>query len=231
MSRLLTLFFALMAGAAFAADGDTNTISVSGIGTVEAPPDRATLNLSIVSRQATVAAAQKEASEVTARVLTLTADMDIPDNQVDTMSATVRPNYRWNAQKEEQELHGYIAERQLRIDVHDLQQVGEVIERAVEAGVNQVAPPQLMSSRQRDAYRDALERATADARMNAERIAESLGLTLGKAIQVNAGTPYQPPMPMGRVQAMGVDMSAPETYRAGDMSVSATVSVVFETTN
>ena len=231
MFRLISLLLLFVAAAACAADDDQHTISVSGFGSVETPPDRAMLMLSIESRQQTVAAAQQEAAEVTARVLALTDEMDIPDNRVDTMSATVRPNYRWIPERREQELLGYIAERQMRIEVHDLQQVGEVIERAVEAGVNQVSPPQLSSSRQRDAYRDALERAAEDARMNAERIARSLGLTLGSAIQVDAGMPYQPPIPVARVQAMAADMAAPETYRSGDMTVSATLNVVFETSN
>jgi uncharacterized protein YggE len=231
MPRLASLILVLVSPVVFAADELPHTITVSGFGSVETPPDRATVVLSIVSRQPTVAAAQKEASEVTARVLALTEDMDVPENRVDTMSATVRPDYRWNPQREEQELRGYIAERHMRVELHDLDDVGELIERAVEEGVNQVAPPRLSSSRQRDAYRDALQRAAEDATQNAERIAESLGLSLGDAIRVESGTPYQPPMPMARVQAMAADMAAPETYSAGDMTVSATVNVVFETGN
>lgn len=231
MFRLISLFLLLFSAAASVADDNPHTISVSGFGSVETPPDRATLTLSIVSRQQTVQAAQSRAAEVTAKVLSVTEELDIPDNRVDTMSAIVRPNYRWIPERQEQELIGYIAERQMRIEVHDLQQVGEVIERAAEAGVNQVSPPQLSSSKHRDAYRDALERAARDARMNAERIAQSLGLTLGGAIRVSAGTPYQPPIPVARMQAMAAEMAAPETYSAGDMTVSATVDVVFEIAN
>lgn len=232
MPRLLTFILFLAATPLVADDNLTNTITVSGFGSVETPPDRATLVLSIVARARAVPDAQREAAEVTAQVLELTGDMNIPENRVDTMSATVQPDYRWNPEKNEQELRGYIAQRQMRIEVHDLEQVGEVIERAVEAGVNQVAPPRLSSSKHRDAYRDALERAAADARMNAERLASSLDLVLGDAIRVNTNTPYQPPMPLGRVQAMAADVvPAPETYNAGNMTVTATVNVVFETGN
>lgn len=233
MQRLLGFIFLIVSAPALTDDNFTNTISVSGFGSMETSPDRATLVLSIVSRQQTVQAAQQEAAEVTARVLEIADDMDIPGNRIDTMSATVQPDYRWNPERNEQELRGYIAQRQMRIEVHDLERVGEVIERAVEAGVNQVAPPQLSSSKHRDAYRDALEKAAADAKMNAERIAASLGLALGDAIQVSTSTPYQPPIPFGRVQnmAMAAEAAAPETYNAGNMTVSATVNVVFETGN
>ncbi len=235
MPKLCSLFLILVSTAVFAADEVPNTISVSGFGSVETPPDRATLVLSIMSRESTVEAAQSGASEVSARVLQLTDDMDIPDNRVDTMAATVQPNYRWDPKENTQVLDGYMASRQMRIEVYDLEKVGELIEQAVKVGVNQVMPPQLESSKSRQAYRDALERAAADAKMNAERIAESLGLTLGDAIQVNTSSPYQPPVMYGRAQALGMEMAssvaAPQTYNAGDMTVSATVNVVFESGN
>jgi len=233
MSRLIAIVLLSFTVSAFAADDTARTIAVSGEGFVETPPDKATLMLSIVARAANVADAQAEAADVTGKVLALTKDMNIPANRVDTTSASVRPDYRWNRDKEEQELLGYVAERQMRVEIRDLEQLGEVIERAVKAGVNQVSPPQLDSTRRRDAYRDALERAAEDARQNAARLAQTLGLTLGPAIQVDAGPMARPPMPVMRMQEAGVlaaDMAAPATYNAGDMTVNATVSVVFELT-
>jgi uncharacterized protein YggE len=229
MPKLAALILVLASVVASADDNPVvRTISVSGIGSVETPPDRASLSLSIVAREPTVAAAQERAAEVTAAVLALASDMDIPENRVDTMSATVRPNYRWNRDTDTQELLGYIASREMRIKLHDLDKVGTVVERAVEAGVNQVSAPQLSSSKARDAYRDALEKAAEDARLNAQRLAEALGLELGKAVQVGAGAPTQPPRPLRQMDEVAA-MSAPAaTYNAGDLTVSARISIVFE---
>ena len=233
MQKLLATLLVLAAGTAFAADEPARTISVSGTGSVELAPDKATLVLSIVAREADVATAQDKAAEVTARVLALADDLNIERNFVDTTSASVRPDYRWNREREEQELRGYIAERQMRIEVRDLEQLGVVIERAVKAGVNQVMPPHLDSSKRRDAYRDALDKAALDAMETATRLAASLGLKLGSAIQVDAGSNARPPVPIfgGRQQvsmAMAEDAAGPETYNAADMKVSATIIVVFE---
>ena len=228
MPKLATLFLVLVSAAAIADEDVSRTISVSGIGTAETAPDRATLSLSIDARESTVAAAQQKVAEVTARVLELADAMDIPENRVDTMSATVRPDYRWNRDTNTQELIGYVAQRQMRLEVHDLEKVGLVIERAVEVGVNQVSPPRLTSSRSREAYRDALEKAVEDARQNAERLAESLGLSLGDAVQVSAGSPFRPPTPMTRAASLGMDNAEAQTYTAGDLTVIANVNVVFE---
>lgn len=231
MSRTAIVIFLLISAANVTADEVPKTIAVSGQGTAQTTPDRATVTLSIVARNQTVAAAQQEAAEVVAKVLALAAELDIPENRVDTMSATVYPDYRYNQSSQEPELRGYIAQREMRIEVHDVDKVGVVVERAVEQGVNQVSPPQLSSSGRREAYREALERAVADARANAERLATALGMTLGAAIQVGAGTPIAPPMPMrGRLQAsaaMALD-EMPATYSAGDMDVTASITVVYE---
>ena len=114
-------------------------------------------------------------------------------------------------------------------DTVPAEQAKRALSAAVEAGVNQVAPPQLSSSKSRDAYRDALDKAVEDARMNAERLAESLGMTLGDAIQVNAGSSVRPPIPMGRMEGMAMSDAAPQTYNAGDLTVTANINVVFET--
>lgn len=227
MSKLAALLLILVSTVA-SADDAARTISVSGFGSVETPPDRATLTLTIVARQATVAAAQGQAAAVTTKVLELADDMDIPENRVDTMSATIHPEYRWNRDNESQELVGFVAQRRMRLEIHDLDKVGVAIERAVELGVNQVSPPHLTSSRSRDAYRDALDEAVEDARENAERLAAALGLTLGDAIQVHAGAPAQPPVPVGRAEAMAMSDSAAQTYSAGDLTVIANINVVFE---
>ncbi len=229
MPRLSVLLLVVAAMAAQADDGMLHTISVSGIGSVEAPPDRAMLTLSIVARHPTVAAAQKEAGEVTAKVLAIAEDLDIPDNRVDTMSATVQPNYRWDRDTQVQELLGYIAQRQMRVELHDLETVGPFIERAIEAGVNQVSPPQLSSSKSREAYRQALERAADDAQQNAERLAASLGVTLGKAVRVTTGAIAGPPVPLRQLEELTVSDAAAESYNPGDLTVTATISVVFAT--
>ena len=232
MRKLISIIFVLATGVVFAADDPARTISVSGTGSVELAPDKATLVLSIVAREADVETAQSKAAEVTAKILALADDLNIERNLVDTTSASVRPDYRWNRDSEEQELRGYIAERQMRIEVRDLEQLGVVIERAVKAGVNQVMPPQLDSSNRRDAYRDALDKAALDAKETAARLAASLDLKLGSAIRVDAGSNIRPPVPMfgGRQVAMAMsdEAAAPETYNAADMKVSATISVVFE---
>jgi len=231
---LRTLFCVLLLSvcASAMAEEQNRTITVTGTGTAEVKPDQATLRMSIVAREATLAAAQKSAADVTTKVLKMTDRMHIDRDQVDTTGASVRPDYRWNRDKEEQEFHGYIAERQISVVIKDLERLGAVIEGAVGAGVNQISPLHLDSSKRRQTYRKALRAAAADAKENASQLADTLSAKLGQVISINSGfNAPRPPAPYAaNMRAMAAESDAGESYNAADLSFDATVTVVFELT-
>jgi len=230
MLRTLFVFLLFSIGAGAMAEEQIRTITVNGAGTAEVKPDRATLRMSIVAREASLAAAQRAAADVATKVLQMTDRMDIDRDQVDTTGASVLPDYRWNRDKEEQELRGYVAERQISVVVKDLEKLGAIVEGAVGAGVNQVSPPHLDSSKRKQTYRNALRAAADDAKDNASQLANALGAKLGKVLSINSGSNApRPPVPYAaNVRAMAVESDAAESYNAADLSFNATVTVVFE---
>ena len=230
MSRLLLVAILLSATACVAAEEAPGTITVTGSGSAPATPDRASLSMSIVARNPSLAAAQAEAAEVANGVLSLTDRLDIDRNRIDTTGASVRADYQYDRSSGEQEFKGYIAQRQIVIEFRDLEKLAPVIEGAVAAGVNQVSPPMLYSSKQKEVYREALENAGKDAEANAQRLADSLGVELGSAISISTvSAGYPPPHTQEiMVSAMRAGGDAVESYSAGDQMVHATVTVVFE---
>lgn len=223
------LLFLILGTAAHAADESARTVSVTGRGVASAEPDRATVTMAIRAHAKQVAEAQAEAGRIAAAVLELTDDLDIDRDRVDTTGATVEPDYRWNRNTEEQELRGYFASRQMVVRLTDLDKLGRLIEGAVGAGVNQVSPPQLESSRRKDAERRALAAAATDARANAEVLAAALDAELGEILQMSAAADYRPPMPYARAQvAMAAESDAAATYNAADLTFTTTVNATFE---
>jgi len=227
-----TLFIMLLAtSAATLADERPRTVSVDGRGFVNVRPDMARLNLSVEERDPSLSTAQKSVAAITAAVLDLLDDLDVEEQHINSTGATVQPNYRWNRQTEEQELIGYIVQRRIEVEIRDLDALGKVIDGTVRAGVNQVSPPVLDSTKRRDAYREALANAVADARKNAAALAEELDVEVGAVMHVSAGRFMPPPRPMGRAGVAQLAMAeadgGPATYNPGEMRLEATVSVVF----
>ena len=206
------------------------TISVSGTGNVDAKPDIARLSLAVQRRNASMKVARDETVRVSRAFLDLCRKLGIKESKIRTSGLTIQPEYRWDPKDNQQIFLGYFVQRQLEVELDDLDKLGEVIEGAIDAGVNEVSPPQLDSSRRKELSRDALAAATADARANAERIAASLGVKVGAVRTITAsGAMPPPPMPMKamRAQAMMADGAA-ESYTPGEIGFESRVDATFD---
>ena len=223
------IFLALMLGTHLAWADSERTVTVSGSGYVEVKPDIARINMAVIERNPSLEYAQQAVANVTVAVLKQIDELGIDRKLITTIGATVRPDYRWDRDKEQQELIGYVAERNIQIELADLDKLGLLIEGAVKAGVNQVSPPVLDYRERNNALRQALTRAAEDARSNATTIARALNTKLGKVVEISTVTGLPGPQPMFRMQAeaMAVDAGS-QTYNAGNIRLDANVTAVFE---
>jgi uncharacterized protein YggE len=232
--KLSTLTIATLLFAGTAAHGQQaeqpRTIGVGGQGEVRAEPDRAAVTLGVESRKPKLDDARAEVAKTVDAVLKLTRELKIDPKLVRSTRVNVQPEYNWGAQNANQRtLIGYYVARQVEVELHDLEKLGQLLERATDLGVNQVGEPRLDSSKRQDLVREALAKAVVDARQNAEVIAKAAGAKLGTARTINANTEYtQPPMPMARAMAMEAKAAGGAPYQSGEMTFNATVNVQYD---
>lgn len=227
-SGLLVLCLLAVAVTVRAAD-EPRTISVSGSGVVDAQPDIARLRLAVQRRNIDMRAARDATVKVSRDFIALCSRLGIKESKVRTAGLTIQPEYRWDQQQKLQVFTGYFVQRQLEVELADLDKLGELIEGAIDAGVNEVSPPELDSSQRRELSRQALAAAATDARSNAQRIADTLGVKLGalRSIDAHSNQP-QPPRPMMRMSAMAAESDAGASYTAGEISMDAQVNATFD---
>jgi uncharacterized protein len=230
------VLFALLLGwsaTVTAADAQPGSVTVAGRAHVDTTPDIARLSMAVERRNASMRAARDAAVRVSRDFIALCARLGIKESKVRTSGLTIQPEYRWNNDGSQPTLTGYYVQRQLEVELEDLDKLGELIEGAVDVGVNQVNPPQLDSSKKRERLRDALGAAAADARKNAEVIAQGLGVRLGPVVSVVAGdaTPPAPPMPMGPMVKMSAQMEGgaadAASYIPGQVRFESSVNATF----
>jgi uncharacterized protein YggE len=115
------------------------------------------------------------------------------------------------------------------VELRNLEQLGPLLEKAVDAGVNQVSDPQLDASRKRELEREALAKAVGDARMNAEVVARAAGVKLGAARTIAAQS-ASAPQPIAYRMAARADAAggAESTYQSGEITFNASVQVEFD---
>jgi uncharacterized protein YggE len=204
-------------------------IAVQGEGSVVVAPDRATVMLSIAARHRDLAKAQAEADEVVARVMEVADDLDIAKEKVQTTGIEIQPEFEW--QNGKRVSLGYLVQRTSTIELEDLTKLGDLMEKALATGVNEVSAPMLSSSKRKELAREALRLAGEDATRNAEAIADSLGAEVGRLYGASGQGGGDPPRPMMAMRAKAISaesMGVAETYAAGEIRVTATVHAQFE---
>lgn len=228
-ASLLATILALTASPALA-DEHAATISVTGNGYVMAVPDMARVSMTVSERNKDVNAASAAATAAVARVLDVLDGLDVDEKYINTTAATIRPEYRWRRETNEQELLGYFVERRISVELRDLDTLGDLVQQATAAGITNLSPPQLDHTERRDLYRKALAKAVADARANAATLAGAAGGELGEPLNISEGVRTVQPLPVLRAGAMQADMameSGGETYMPGEMRFDTTVSIIY----
>lgn len=227
---LFLLLCATLAGCEPAADATApRTLAVSGQAEISVEPEIAVVTLAVQARADRLEKARADAAEVTDRVLELTRSLDIPKESVRSTNIVVTPEFDWVEGR--QELRGYLVQREVRVDLADLAKLGPLVERAVQAGVNQVSPPELKVRESRELHRRVLKLAAEDAEANARALADTLDVSLGKVRSLRAlESGGVPPVPMQEMafRARAADSGGEQTYQAGRITVMARVEAEFD---
>ncbi len=216
--RSLVVLLVLPVHLALAQEPQPRSIAVTGVGEVRVAPDRATLQLGVESRRLDLAQARREVAAGVTAFLAFCDELDIPQENIATSGITIRPEYSWN--NNVRRLTGYFVGRTLLVDLTDLDKLGELIEGAVDQGVNQVSEPGFGLTDQGRYQRQAMALAAEDAKRNADTLAAALKVTVGQVISIEALGPGGPPPPqpmMMRMEAATDAVGAPETYRTGEI--------------
>jgi uncharacterized protein YggE len=222
--------FLTMATAPAAESDRPRTVTVSGQGEVQAEPDKAVLTLGVEARRPKMEDARAQVTKTVEAVLKLTRDLKLDPKHVRATRINVQPEYNWDSDARERHLIGYYVSRQIEIELHDLEKLGTLLERATDLGVNQIGDPQLDSSKRRELEREALAKAVEDARLNAEAVAKAAGARLGSARTISASSGYTPaPAPMRVKAMMAAEAAGPAaTYQSGQMSFNGSVQIEYD---
>lgn len=230
-AALLALAFSAVA----VAEPTPRVVQVSGQGEATVVPDRARLSMAIEARNTELRTVETKVNDGTRAALVELKKLGLKDDDISTAGYSVNPEYDWV--DNQQKFRGYYARREINVMVRDLDKIGAVLLQLTRAGVNQINPPVLESSKMKETERIALARAVADATAQARVIAEGLSLKLGLARSVNASSQgFQPPVPMPRVMMMKASAdAAPEMsgnervgFSAGLITATATLTAEFE---
>ncbi len=220
-------------------------ISVSGEGKIFATPDIATFSFGIESKEADAETAQNKSAEVTKAILAYLKESGVEDKDVKTDYYNFMPRYeypqvvctQWGCPSQgEPKLIGYQVSQSITVKVRDTKKAGELVSGVGSKGAINVSSLSFTIDDKDALKAEAREKAIADAKENAKKLADDLGVRLTRMTGYWEDESNGYPMPYGMggggnmMKAESADsmMSQPAELPLGENTITSRVTISYE---
>ena len=194
------------------------SITVTGNGTVNATPDRASFDFGVTTQASTAAAALSRNSDQARAIVAALEQAGVDAKDIQTTDVSLWPQTRANGT----EIVGYTASNSVNV-TSPLARAGGVVDAAVGAGANNVGGPSLDTADKSSLYNEALKQALADAKGKAEAIAAATGLGVTGVEKVTEGGQANPLPYFAQARAADAGVS----IEPGTQQIQASVTVTY----
>ena len=219
-------------------DGSPSGIWVTGQSSITLEPDLAILDIGVESLEKTVAEARVGAAQAMDAMLAVLANWDVADNDIQTRSLTIRPQYDYmevvkeGVRTSEQVLTGYRVRNTASVKLRNLDDVGPIIDEVADAGGDSTRIDGIrFTVEETEPFEDQLrQEAVADAQAKAQRFAELTGVSLGDLVfitEIGGGVPVVGGFAEESGLRMAVAAQAATSVSGGELELRMTVQAVF----
>jgi uncharacterized protein YggE len=204
------------------------TIIVHGTSTINLKADYGSINLGVNTKGATVSEAQTANKETMDKVIAAIRDQGVAEEDIVTSSFNVSANYDYQYSKltEGDTVSGYQVDNMLMVTVRDLAKISSVLDAAMGAGANQSYGITFSSSKQSEAYDEALKAAVQDGARKAGLLAASMEKTLGELVNMEEKE-YSYNLYGGSAMYKAEDAAAGTPILSGQIAVNAAVALTY----
>ncbi len=224
------LFWLLMAAPLMAQEEPRDILSIDGYASMAIEPDQVDVVIGVEAMNEDAKIAMNEvASKLQDMFALLEGEGVAPeDMQTTNLDLSGRPIY--DEKGETRIGTQYRASNLLRVRIHDIESLPEILSAMAEAGMNQIDGIDFSSSEKDRLNDELLAKAVEDARRRADIAAEAGGMQIVRPISIGVST--ERPEPVFRGQAMMRAMDMAESVEAmpvagGTITIEARASVQF----
>lgn len=199
------------------------SIVTRGHAIVTARPDRAFVTIAAESRSKNSADAQKQNAAAMTAVLRKIDQADVPKDAIRTIGYDLQPEFDYANGR--QTFRTYVARNTVEVRLDDIDRVGVVIDAAGAGGATTITGIRFDVRNRAALERDALRQAVADARGRAEAAAAGAGASIDRVVRIEEDAQYEPPRPMMRMAAQGVERDVSTPVEPSTIEVQARVTM------
>ncbi|TFB09104.1 DUF541 domain-containing protein [Candidatus Atribacteria bacterium MT.SAG.1] len=208
-----------------------NTITVSGKGEIYAKPDLAFVTFSVITEKKEVAEAMKENTEKINAIINSIREQEVEEKDLKTTGFNIYPRYEWQEKTQfypsgRRVLVGYEIKQSLEVKIRDMEKIGIIIQKATDAGANQVGDLRLTIDNEDEIKKQARGQAIEMAKDKAGELASQLDVKLVRIVNfsetgiVPRYYAFEETVGMGEGQALQIE--------AGENKIEVRVSITYE---
>lgn len=207
----------------------TTELSVTGEGKVDIVPNTATVDVGVrVNNVATVDIAQSQINETNNAISVAMQELGIKKENIKTSNYSVYPAYDYSSGQDR--ITGYTGNVTLSIQTENVDQVSQVIQAATTAGANEIQNTRFEVDEPATYRAEARTKAIENAKAEAQKMADDLGIKLGKVVNVvehtqSTGGDYMPLMAREAASGMG---GGGASFEPGSQTITSVVTLYFE---
>jgi uncharacterized protein YggE len=184
---------------------------VNGHGETKVTPDRATIQISVQSRETTAAAAAADNAKKQTAIIASIKALGIKDEQISTSNYSIVPEQKYTPNAPPV-VTGYTVTNTVVVDIRNIATIGSVIDAAVSHGSNLISGLAFYASNTDAARRTAIASAVEAARADADAAARAAHGTLGELIEIAiSGESSPPPRPIMMARSMNAGVAGDQT--------------------
>lgn len=201
-------------------------LSVVGEGKVEIVPDMASIDVGIsVNKVLSAKEAKNNISEINRKIVEELGKLNIKKEDIKTSNFSISPNYNYS--EGGQVADGYNGNATLSVKIRDTSKVGEVIESATTAGATDIYNTSFSVEDPAKYREQARTNAINNAKEQAKKIADQLGIKLGRVTNIVESSANSYPI-YAEKMTTGMGGGATPNLEPGSQTVSSTVTLFFE---
>jgi len=204
-------------------------LTVAATAEVKAVPDVADVRLGVDIEAPTAAQASTTEARTMSSIVAAIKGSGIAERDIRTSDLNLQPVYDNSPnQNTPPKLRGFRASNIVRVTVHNMANIGAVVDAGLAAGANRIEGVNFALTDDTAPRQEALSRAARAAAAKAHTLSEALGVRLGHIASITEGVVNTPgPIPM-RAMSFGMAADAATPVLPGQLSLTATVTLQYQ---
>ncbi|MBD8890660.1 SIMPL domain-containing protein [Labrenzia suaedae] len=210
--------------------GPVATISITGQGKLSMAPDMAVVTTRVVTPAKTAPEALDENTKAISEVIAEIKKAGIEAKDIQTSGFSIFPRYEQQKGRENQPpaIAGYEVANGVTVNIRDLAKLGPILNAVVQSGANEVNGISFQVSDADKKMDEARKAAVENAKSRASLYAQAAGVKLGKILSISEGGASMPQPLYMRAEKMAFASDGAIPVEAGQETLSASVTIVWE---